>query len=418
MVIAVKQGFLSEYFDGIVVKRLSAVEASAERSNQHEFNGIDKFKEILGVANERVKIPAQFVYLADDEGRNASSDNFVTWYDARQKSSERTGRSEHRLYYPTTDVSGNFREGDLLVIARKKEGELLVLAAEQNTTAEQQIRWLFALPEEISGKFTVKNIEGDADIKLGYAAQYILDELGIVIKDYDENHLERMLELFGGGFPTTGEFSAFARKSIPDVNPMDDPDASLVAWMEQEEKLFRTLERHIVSQKLRDGFGERDNPDVDNIMSLMLSVQNRRKSRAGQALENHLEQVFQQCSIKYSRAKYTENKNKPDFIFPNIESYHNTGFNADLLTMLGSKSTCKDRWRQVLSEAERIKQKHLLTLEPAISKNQTDEMQVQRLQLVVPQALHYTYQAEQQSWLMNLQEFIALVKDKQQRAGQ
>ena len=67
--------------------------------------------------------------------------------------------------------------------------------------------------------------------------------------------------------------------------------------------------------------------------------------------------------------------------------------------MLGVKSTCKDRWRQVLAEADRIEYKHLLTLETSISKHQTDEMQAKNLQLVLPRGLHETYTPEQQTWL-------------------
>ncbi|MBB6179828.1 hypothetical protein HNQ75_001796 [Rhizobium flavum] len=33
-----RRGLLSGYFDGVTVKRLSAVEANVRRSNQHEFN--------------------------------------------------------------------------------------------------------------------------------------------------------------------------------------------------------------------------------------------------------------------------------------------------------------------------------------------------------------------------------------------
>ena len=40
------------------------------------------------------------------------------------------------------------------------------------------------------------------------------------------------------------------------------------------------------------------------------------------------------------------------------------------------KSTCKDRWRQVLSEADRIPNKHLFTLEAAISENQTSKCKI------------------------------------------
>ena len=39
-----KQGHLSEYFTGVAVKRLSAVEASG---NQHEFNGVGDLKKVL-----------------------------------------------------------------------------------------------------------------------------------------------------------------------------------------------------------------------------------------------------------------------------------------------------------------------------------------------------------------------------------
>ena len=78
--------------------------------------------------------------------------------------------------------------------------------------------------------------------------------------------------------------------------------------------------------------------------------------------------------------------------------------------MLGAKSTLKDRWRQVLSEAERIEAKHLLTLEPGISENQTTEMRAKNLQLVVPRSLHATFRVSQQTWLMDLNGFIEVVK--------
>jgi hypothetical protein len=81
--------------------------------------------------------------------------------------------------------------------------------------------------------------------------------------------------------------------------------------------------------------------------------------------------------------------------------------------MLGVKSTCKDRWRQVLAEADKIPSKHLLTLEAAISSNQTDEMQAKDLQLVLPSALHHTYSPAQQKWLMDVSAFIDLVRERQ-----
>lgn len=52
---------LSEHFLGIGYKRLSAVEIDAARSNQHELNGISKFKEIFG--SQRVSFSARFLFF-------------------------------------------------------------------------------------------------------------------------------------------------------------------------------------------------------------------------------------------------------------------------------------------------------------------------------------------------------------------
>ena len=110
----------------------------------------------------------------------------------------------------------------------------------------------------------------------------------------------------------------------------------------------------------------------------------------------------------------TENNNKPDFLFPNAECYHNIVFPTEDLTMLGVKTSCKDRWRQVLNEAERIKDKHLFTLQPGISKNQLKEMKDARLTLVVPQKNISTFPKEYQSELCDLSGFISIVKKRQE----
>jgi hypothetical protein len=180
------------------------------------------------------------------------------------------------------------------------------------------------------------------------------------------------------------------------------------------------LEKHLIAEQLSSGSfsikadsdGGTD-VDVDGFINYSLSIQNRRKSRVGHALENHVEQLFINRNVRFDRAKITENNSKPDFIFPGITEYHDNAFNIALLTMLGVKSTCKDRWRQVLSEANKITNKHLLTMEAAISENQTNEMQSQNLQLVVPSVIRNTYSTKQKKWLLNLDDFIKAVLSKQ-----
>jgi len=397
-----KQGHLSNYFEGIAIKRLSAVEASPDVSNQHEFNGVNQLKKIFGT--ERNRFPAKFIYLGEDE--TIVDADFVTWYDAREHNPI---RSEYRLYYPATSVSDVATEGDLLVIGRLPNDSVLVIVVCAGTTFENNILWLFNLRDEgTQTGFSVREIEDENDPELDYASRVILTELGIEISETDENYLELMLRKFGGKFPKTRIFSTFARESLSNISAVNEPDKAVIAWMDQEELLFRTLERYLVGELIKDGF-----EDVDTFINYSLSVQNRRKSRVGYALENHLEQVLEDNFVTYSRGKMTEHKAKPDFIFPGIEYYHNPEFPATHLTMLGVKSTCKDRWRQVLSEANRIQKKHLLTLEPGISNNQTDEMVEHNLQLVIPQSLHQTYKPAQQSWLLNVQTFLELVKLRQ-----
>ncbi len=406
-----KKGYLSEYFDGVAVKVLSAVEADVLASNQHEFNGVEGLKNILGEPEGKVRYPAKFMYLTDQEDDPIVEDGFLTWYDARQKARIERGvrRWEYRLYFPTNRVSQLANAGDILVIAKRPDNTLLAIVTEPETTIALQILWLFGLVDSLHPGFSVRDeLESEQD-RIGFASRFILESIGVNVEIEEETFLDKMLQKFGSGFPSTREFSTFARMTLPDVSPNDGHDSALMAWMEREEILFRTLEKHLIGERLSQGF----NGDVEGFISFSLSVQNRRKSRAGLALENHLEILFQECGIRYTRTPVTENKSKPDFIFPDIAEYHDSSSDDTKLTMLGVKSSCKDRWRQVLAEADRIRNKHLLTLEAAISINQTDEMRAKNLQLILPQELHSTYMPEQQSWLMNVSDFTELLMTKQ-----
>ena len=82
--------------------------------------------------------------------------------------------------------------------------------------------------------------------------------------------------------------------------------------------------------------------------------------------------------------------------------------------MLAAKSSCKERWTQVLTEAARIPIKHLCTLEAAISEAQTDEMERNRVVLVLPSALHATYSATQRRAILTIRDFIELIASMQQ----
>ncbi len=402
-------GYLNKYFSGVVVKKLSEVETNSNISNQHEYNAKKPMDKIFGTDSPKKEFTSSFLYIGDDVSISASGK--MTWYDARYNNPMRT---EWRLYFQTTEVSKRAKAGDSLFICMKTDGTLLVIVAQKDSTIESQLYWLFELKGLDTEKFVGKTQFDLGDEKIELAARMVLEQIGIEYEDRSvESYLEPMLVKFKGNLPSTKEFSAYARETITDVNPIEDPDTTLIKWVNREEALFKLMEQYLIKERLQKGFVTDEGIDVDAFIQYSLSVHNRRKSRAGLSLENHIEELLKSQNIMYSHTPVTENKSKPDFIFPCIEVYRDANYPSAYLTMLGAKSTCKDRWRQVLSEADRIEQKHLLTLESAISENQTREMMDKKLQLVLPLPIHATYTPEQRTWLYSVKMFLDEVKEKQ-----
>ena len=359
---------------------------------------------MLGESIPRKIFNTKFIYLSDDDAEPIEADATLTWYDAREN---HPIRSESRLYFPTTLVSQNASEGDLLLIAKKPDETLLAIIAEADSTIANQLLWLMGETDVTHPSFSVKGeIEND-QVKLDFISRLILEQVGIEAGETDESLLDQMLARFGNQFPSTLTLSSFVQETLA-LNPLEDPDSVLVAWYEREFILFRTLEEHFLSSQISDGF-----QSVQDFLQLSLSVQNRRKSRAGSALQHHLTPIFKAHNLVFDTQGITENKQKPDFLFPSAKAYHDESFAIDRLILLGAKTSCKDRWRQVLAEASRIKNKHLCTLEAGISENQTNQMLAHQLQLVIPQKYHHTYSLAQQKALLNLSDFIAFVKSKQ-----
>ncbi len=403
-----RRGMLSDLFAGVVAKRLTLVETITPKSNQHEFQGTIPLRRLLGDEDRR-GIPTSFIWISGEQ-EALSESGFMSWSNVRKG---KPRAAEYHLYYSGNAVTELMQPGDMLFLALQRDGSILVIITPAASTIQNQLLWLFGLEEAPEFDFTFQEIDGANNAELDFAARYILDELGIEPEEPESAKLDGLIERFGLIFPTTRVFSELARTSLPEVSATDDPDRALIEWMDREEQLFRRLERRVVADRIGNGFSAADDADVDGFLSFSLSVQNRRKSRAGQALESHLEAVFAAQGIRYARGAETENRNKPDFLFPGRAEYRNDVFPAERLTMLGAKSTLKDRWRQVLSEARRIDHKHLLTLEPGISENQTAEMQAKQLQLVVPRRLHDTFRPSQQEWLLDVAQFIAIVRARQ-----
>ncbi len=398
-----RKGYLSEFFQAVAVKRLSQVEVDKSKSNQHEFNGDQNLIAVFGPGDRKTTSPAFFLYLTDDDEKCDTDRGTVTWYDSRRNNPKRA--SEYRLYY-TSNIVNHALSNDFLFLAKRSNDEIVVIIAPKGSSWANQLAWLFGVSLPEPGLANVN--EGTDQRRLDVIARDLLEKLGMEVLP-DEPGLEtKVIDRFGIRFPLTTEFSACAREYAGELAVSQNPDEALMTWMDVEEKMFRIIEKAIVREKLKKGF-----PDVDDFITFSLSVQNRRKSRAGRAFENHLAAVFDIFGIAYSRGQITEEKKKPDFIFPSIINYYDPGFPEKSLTFLGVKTTCKDRWRQILSEARRIPNKHLATLEPGISENQTSEMISSNVQLVLPASLFESYTEKQRETLINIMQFLELIKGRQ-----
>lgn len=184
------------------------------------------------------------------------------------------------------------------------------------------------------------------------------------------------------------------------------PDKLLLERREKEYSLFRQIEEFHVLDKIKEGFSS-----VEEFIELANSVSNRRKSRSGKSLEMHLEKIFiANGLITFTTQSITEGKKKPDFLFPSAIDYHNLAYPTEKLRMLAVKTTCKDRWRQAINEANRIDNIHLFTLQEGVSVNQFMEMKEAGITLVVPRGLHEKYPKEIRDKLVSLSDFIDEIK--------
>jgi len=395
---------LSDVFESIAYKTLAPVDIPGLVSHQHEINGVSALREFFNV-DTRIEEPVSWIYYSDSSER-LSDEGSLTFYDARANHPTRT---EWRLYY-----SGEFLSaadpGDLLILARRRsDRRLFALVFQKDSSFYNAIKSLFDIRDDVVTNRLVSIPHHElSQRELSVVDRLIVEdsEIETFVADYTPSEEQLVLEEFGIQLPPTRDFSEFARNNC-EVDILD-PDDALVTWIDKETRFFNIIMKHQIERRIEEGFGS-----ADDFIDYAVSLTNRRRSRMGLSLENQIEALLVARNINFDRNQVTEGKSKPDFIFPSIDDYRNRDFPASYLTMLGAKSTCKDRWRQVLKEAVRIEHKHLCTLERGISVDQTEEMRRENLALVVPEPFQITYNDQQIDDILSLSEFFENVEYKQ-----
>jgi hypothetical protein len=198
---------------------------------------------------------------------------------------------------------------------------------------------------------------------------------------------------------------AVERRPLPGIRP----DIRLVQRRNCEFEIFLSVEDAIERPRIARGFA-----GVDEFVAHAQSVLQRRKSRSGRSLELQTREIFIEEGLiegtTFSHQPESESGKKPDFLFPSEGAYKDPNFSPAHLRLLATKTTCKDRWRQVINEADRIAVKHLLTLQEGVSETQFAEMKAANIRLVVPSPLIDKFPDSIQSELITLENFITSVR--------
>lgn len=231
------------------------------------------------------------------------------------------------------------------------------------------------------------------------------DKESIAINDF--------IESLTVDFPSAFDMSLAARTIHNNVynnvqQIITNPDSILLKWTEEEFRLFRAIEQARYGNIVFNGF-----KSVEDFIVFANQVLNRRKSRAGKSLEYHLSAIFDGNKISYTSQCVTEGKKRPDFLFPSKEAYYDTTFSIEKICTLAAKTTCKDRWRQILNEANRLRDqnKYLCTMQQGISSDQMDEMESEKVVLVVPEPYISYYPKEKRVNIWTLGKFVNYVKE-------
>jgi hypothetical protein len=208
-------------------------------------------------------------------------------------------------------------------------------------------------------------------------------------------------------FPAGADIISRAVALRPD-NALD-PDDRLLRRRECEFEIFRSVEQAVELPHITAGF-----TSIDAFISRAQTILQRRKARSGHSLELHLRSIFVEERLiegkHFAHQPESEPGKRPDFLFPSAAAYHDATFPRNRLRMLAVKTTCRDRWRQILNEADDIPAKHLLTLQEGVSETQFREMTHAGVHLVVPSGLFDKFPKSVRPHLQTLESFIGDVR--------
>lgn len=237
----------------------------------------------------------------------------------------------------------------------------------------------------------------------------LIEELGLTPRqnESDVDWLEEQLngQLAYSPFPSTKRMAELAW--LRDQPESGEPDALLLSWMDTETRLFYTIEAAQALPRFQE-----DCQSTDDYLSLAKSLLQRRVSRRGRSFELHLERLFSELSLRFETQVQTEPGSNVDFLFPGLSAYSNPTFPLEQLVHMNAKTTVRERWMQVSSEAQRLSTRHLGTVDSSISQSTLSNIKAAGIRIVMPEGVLSTY--AEGSGLISIAEFVDFVRSTQQ----
>ena len=349
----------------IAVKRLSAVEIDPSHSNQHEFHATRLHRE-LELPDAKITGTLSWLILGRDDAEPTLDESEFTLYDSREGNAARP--AEWRLYYSSKLIAEIARPGDLLLVYRHGPG-LRALIARAGSERERDLLEALSLGETaIREQFSFLDAPSPDEREARDVASHLTlpVESRTVYEVSDHALYSRAVR--EGQLPTTREMATAAVEIVRRRGKWpDDPDSYLSAALGAETDLYYGIETEIQSARLSNLMETQ--PTVTDVIDFAMGVQQSRRSRRGQSLQNHFAAVLANQKIPFTAQCRTESGETPDFVVPSCDRYHDQAYPADRLRMVACKSTAKERWRQVLHEAARIPEKYLLTLDADLTQS-------------------------------------------------
>lgn len=373
-------------------KVLAEVEVSSHRSNQHELNA-GRLRTALRFPSEKVEGPLELVYVPGEEGDPEVERTTYSLYDSRKG---KPRPPEYRLYYKSRDLQGRAAPGDVLIITRSPgSAALRALIIPRTSPAGSVLRGILQdLSIELDTRFrTVQAVIRRSDLEHLVSATADRSEVldaGRILDALDPEMVRRSLET--GSVPGTAAMASEAVRICDELSGGGlDPDRQLVQLLDIETAVFQHLER-LIGQAAIDAAVRVGGARFDEMVELVMSRLQARRSRRGQSLQNHFGAILEREGVPFDAQGTTERGEKPDFLIPGEEEYHDPAFPADRLRMVACKSVVKERWRQILNEAERIPDKYLLTVDEGLTDATIAAMKASSLRTFIPAPLinvHY-----------------------------